>query len=48
MKKTHITLDPKKNSRYLRRHPEERGLLTGKNRANKSREQFLDRKAAGR
>nr|WP_296458297.1 hypothetical protein [uncultured Acetatifactor sp.] len=48
MKKQHAILDPKKNSRYLRRHPEERGLLTDKERAGRARESFLDRKSAGR
>lgn len=48
MKKQHVILGPKKNSRYLRRHPEERGLTTGKTRTGKSRETFLDKKTAGR
>lgn len=48
MKIQHVILDPKKNARYLRRHPEERGWLPEKMRTNKSREVFLDRKSAGR
>lgn len=48
MKKGHVNLGPKKNARYLRRHPEERGRLPEKMRTNKSRESFLDRKSAGR
>nr|WP_321153045.1 hypothetical protein [uncultured Acetatifactor sp.] len=49
MKNQHIFyFGPKKNSRYLRRHPEEQGPLTEKTSAKESREAFLDRKAAGK
>ncbi len=47
-KKIHATLDPVRNTRYKRRHPEETQILPKHANVGQERERFLDRRFAGR
>lgn len=47
-KKQHITLDPVRNARYLRRHRDELDKIPNKTAARRGNEVFLDKRHSQR
>jgi len=47
-KKNHVILDPKRDSRYKRRHPEDAELVPKRSKIQRERNSFLDKRFASK